>query len=154
MTVTVIYPSTAHRAYKIAAEAFASLAKEVSGDKVELVPAEKYVAPSGDLTVFIGNDEANCAIAGLLLEKKADAFGIRYGTDDYAIRTGKIDGSKILMLVGARPRAVIYAVYRYFELYCGCRWFWDGDRIKNAPLAVEWRSMVKRALQPAHYHRS
>lgn len=39
-------------------------------------------------------------------------------------------------MADARPRAALYAVYRYFEKFCGCRWFWDGDRIpkRNLPL--------------------
>ena len=45
--------------------------------------------------------------------------------DEYRIVS--TDGG--LRLVGANGRAVLYAVYDFFERQAGCRWFWDGDRV-------------------------
>ena len=123
MTIQVIYPAHAHGAYKIAAEAFSGLSEKVSGAFVTMLSDAELSASAADLTVLIGNDAANHCVSELYLSCKTDSFGIRYGTDDYCIRCEDIDGKRILMLVGGRPRATIYAVYRYFELFCGCRWF-------------------------------
>lgn len=35
----------------------------------------------------------------------------------------------MLYLASGRGRSAIYAVYRYFEYYCGCSYFWDGDTL-------------------------
>lgn len=62
-----------------------------------------------------------------------DAPSVKCGTDDFEIVA---DGGK-LRFAGGNIRGLIYAVYEYFERYCHCRWFWDGDTIpkqKNLPL--------------------
>ena len=136
MKFTIVYPSHAHRAYAIAAEIFSSLAKQVAGDYAEIISDDEYLshrAPE-EFTVLIGNDAVNDITARFYLKKQIDGFGIRYGTDDYCIRTTQIDGKQFLFLAGGRPRASIYAVYRYFERFCGCRYFWDGDRIPQTEL--------------------
>ena len=45
--------------------------------------------------------------------------------DEYRITS---DG-KGAVFAGANDRAVLYAVYDFFERQAGCRWFWDGDKI-------------------------
>ncbi len=54
---------------------------------------------------------------------------VRADTDDYEIRSVRENGRTVLRLAGGNTRAVFYAVYRYFERFCGCRWFQDGDSI-------------------------
>lgn len=138
MNFTIVYPSRSHRAYQIAADTFASLLGAVSGDLAEIITDEEYLSREVDktFTVLIGNDAVNDVTAGFYLKKQIDSFGIRYGTDDYCIRTAELDGKPFLFLAGGRPRATIYAVYRYFELFCGCRYFWDGDRIPKGELTL------------------
>ena len=138
MKITVVYPSRSHSAYRIAADCFCELSEQVASCVTVSVSDEVFSPdPASDLTVLIGNDAVNHVTAALYLAKQTDAFGIRYGTDDYCIRSLCADGVRYLLLAGGRPRATIYAVYRYFEVFCGCRWFWDGDRIPNASLCVE-----------------
>ena len=139
MKVIIVFPSRSHSAYKIAADEFSRLSIESAGCTSVIITDEKYLAAKrdGDLTVFIGSDAANSALADLYLKKKIDSTGIKYGTDNYLIRTESIDGEKFLLLAGGCPRATIYAVYRYFELFLGCRWFWDGDRIPKTALKTE-----------------
>lgn len=133
MNLTIVYPKKAHKAYKIAAEIFSKLAKDVFGASSALYNDEEYTKEkSRGITVLIGSDSENQIVAGLYLSQKTDTFGIRYGTDDYCIRSIVDADAKYLLLAGARPRSTIYAVYRYFEHFCGCRWFWDGDRIAKA----------------------
>ncbi len=50
---------------------------------------------------------------------------LRSGTDDFSITAEK---GKITFAAG-NVRGLFYAVYEYFERYCSCRWFWDGDII-------------------------
>jgi hypothetical protein len=62
MKLLVVYPKEAHRAYRIAAETFAQLAKQVSGADTRLVTDEDYIAgekSDAALTVLIGNDAVN-----------------------------------------------------------------------------------------------
>ena len=134
--LTVIRPAHAHHAYEIAAQTFADLAKKV-GD-VEVTTITDYerdsLADDGSTLVLIGSDAANHYTADLYLSKAINGFGIRYCTDDYCIRTVEYQGRKILILAGGRPRSTIYAVYRYFERFCDCHWFWDGDRLNKTEL--------------------
>lgn len=138
MKITVVYSRDSHKAYEIAADTFASLAREVSGAECRVLTDVEYKEAHGaeDFFVLIGSDAANPITASLYLSKKTDGFNIRYCTDDYCIRTVSADGEDFLILAGGRPRAALYAVYRYFELFLGCRWFWDGDRIKKGALVT------------------
>lgn len=129
MKIKIIYPSRSHRAYSIAAETFSALALQVSGIECALEKDTEVQTAEEQPVVVIGTDAVNQYAADLYFDRKIDDFRIRYNTDDYRIYTKEIDGRVHLFLAGGRPRAELYAVYRYFEKYCGCRWFWDGDRI-------------------------
>lgn len=136
MAITIVFPSRAHTAYEIAANTFADLAKQVAHEDAQLIIDDDYLhsAGSGELTVLIGNDAVNAVTAQMYLSGQTGSFGIRYGTDDYCIRSVVCNGNRFLILAGGRPRAALYAVYRYFERFCGCRYFWDGDRIPQCAL--------------------
>ncbi len=136
MKIRVIYPCAAHSAYRIAAETFAGLARAVSGAVVTLDGDRQLPLPdleAEERLAIIGSDAVNDAAAQLYLSGALAPLGIRTGTDDYCIRTCMYEGRETLLLAGGRPRAALYAVYRYFELYCGCSWFWDGDRLGAGP---------------------
>lgn len=138
MKITIVRPSEGHKAYEIAADTFAEMCKKVTGNESVVITDAEYSATSAaDITVLIGSDAVNNLTAELFLSRKTDGFGIRYCTDDYCIRTVEADGKFFLIFAGGRGRATIYAVYRYFEYYLGCRWFWDGDRIKEGELKTE-----------------
>lgn len=136
MTLTIISPSHAHLAYKIAAETFASLASEVCGAECRIITDLEPIPDDGSPLIVIGTDAVNHYAAELYFKRTIDDFGIRYGTDNYRIRSQEIGGREVIFFAGGRPRAAIYAVYRYFELFCGCRYFWDGDRIPKAGLKL------------------
>ena len=139
MNIFVVYPQNSHAAYKIAADEFVALAKRVGGRESETVTDAEFLAleEKPKQAVLIGNDSSNDVLAAFLLDGKISPLGFRYGTDGYTVRSEKIDETEYLILAGGRPRSTIYAVYRYFEKFCGCRWFWDGDRIPcgNLPFA-------------------
>lgn len=65
---------------------------------------------------------------------------VRRGNDDFSITA---DQGKIRFAAG-NVRGLFYAVYEYFERYCNCRWFWDGDIIpKRKKLPTENIRYVK-----------
>ena len=139
MKITVVYPKNSHTAYEIAADAFIDLCGRISDASAEKMTDADFLslsAPS-EYTVLIGHDAANDALASRMLDGKISAPGFRYGSDGYTVRTERIGETKYLILAGGRPRATIYAVYRYFEKFCGCRYFWDGDRIPHGALPFE-----------------
>lgn len=136
MKISVVYPRAAHSAYKIAAEIFASLASEVCSAECRLFVDNAELPCDSEAVVYIGSDAVNNKVAHLYLERKIDDLNFQYNTDAYRIFTEVIDSTPSLFLAGARPRSSIYAVYRYFEKFLGCRWFWDGDRLKKAPLVL------------------
>ena len=129
--LTIIRPSKAHGAYKIAAELFAGLSLKTAGVDSEIITDLEAGGRTPVDCVVIGSDAVNGYTASLCFDKAFDSFGIRYGCDDYALKSVENGSGAALLIAGGRPRAAIYAVYRYFELFCGCRWFWDGDRIKK-----------------------
>lgn len=135
MNIRIIYPSREHSGYKIACDIFSQMAKKVAGVESNICTDENIdKSMKYDLTVLIGSDAVNNVTASLYLSMKTESFAIRYSTDDYCIRSVNDSEDNYLILAGGRARSTIYAVYRYFELFCGCRWFWDGDRIEESEL--------------------
>lgn len=135
-TLYIVYPKNAHTAYRHAAEIFAELAYKVAGDTTALLTDGDPIPKDSHPLILIGTDAVNHLAGEWYLAKEIDDFGITYGADNYCIFTKEIAGRSCLFLAGGRPRATIYAVYRYFEKFCGCRWFWDGDRIPRSRLPL------------------
>ena len=55
MKITVVYPSNAHSAYKVASNNFIDLVKQVSGDEITAVTDSEYSSLNdSDLIVLIG----------------------------------------------------------------------------------------------------
>lgn len=48
--------------------------------------------------------------------------------DEYRI----VSDARGVVFTGANDRAVLYAVYDFFERRAGCRWFWDGDKVPRS----------------------
>ena len=131
MNLTVVYPKNAHSAYEISANEFIKLYSKITQKSPLKLTDQDYSALSNKpaCVVLIGNDSVNNIVGKFYLEGKIAPFNFSYGTDAYVIRTVQIDGTNYLILAGARPRATLYAVYLYFEKFCNCHYFWDGDRI-------------------------
>ncbi len=128
MGMIIVKPRIGERAYEIAAEAFASMYEKVTGITLPIVTEDDGVS---DL-VLVGSDAVNDIVMNLYLTGKTADFGIRYGTDDYCLRSVKTDGREMLILAAGRGRASLYAVYDYFERVGNCHYFWDGDVIAKA----------------------
>ncbi len=136
MQITIVCPYRGHSAYRIAAETFADLALRTADAGTFLITDKDPLPDDGSPVAVIGSDAVNHLAADLYLSRRIDDFGFRYNTDDYRVYTKVIDGRTYLFLAGGRPRSTIYAVYRFFEVFCGCRWFWDGDRIPKTELPL------------------
>ena len=112
----------------IAADEFVSLWQKITGEKLSVITKDD---PKSDLIV-LGSDAYNLFSHAKIVGKVIPPFTLAFGTDGYQIRSA-VDhgGRKLLFLAGGRPRALLYAVYRFFELRANCRYFWDGDRIPS-----------------------
>ena len=129
----ILIPDQGEIAYRRAGEAFRELYEKVTGVSPELI--DRY-EPGCDLAV-IGSDAVNDFTAQAFAEDRIDSFRIRYGTDDYAIRSVKAEGQVWLFLAGGRGRSTLYAVYDFFERAADCSYYWDGDvihRLDSVPL--------------------
>ena len=121
MIIYIVCPKNAHKAYRYAAEIFSELASKVSSAECIILDDQEPIPDSTDPIVVIGTDSVNNLAAELYLARDIDDFGIRYGTDEYRIYTRIIGEHTYIFFAGGRPRSIIYAVYRYFEKFCGCR---------------------------------
>ena len=115
--------------YSIAADAFSEMWKAVTGSLLEIITADDGAS---DL-VSLGSDASSAFTHGKIIEGVLPQFRLAVGTDAYALRSVKdSNGRRLLFIAGARPRALLYGVYAFFELQANCRYFWDGDIIPKA----------------------
>lgn len=121
----IIAPALGEAAYSHAVSAFASLWQQVTEEILQVVLQDDGT----DDVIIIGSDAVNDALTDKMISGEITDLGIRYGTDDYCIRSFKENGRRILILAGGRGRSTLYAVYDFFERVCDCHWFWDGDVI-------------------------
>lgn len=123
MSTIILAPNQGDTAYIKAAEAFKDLYKKVTEKDIEIKNCDDGVS---DL-IIIGSDSVNDFLMNEFLNLRLDSLKIRYGTDDYCIRSYDCQGRKTVILAGGRGRSTLYAVYDYFERFLGCHYFWDGD---------------------------
>ncbi len=134
MSLRVICPEGCEKAYLMAADIFCDMYKYVTGRKIERGTEDDGKSE----LVVIGHDAVNTFLMNEMLRDKTPELGIKYGTDDYCMKSFDKDGRHALILAGGRGRSTVYAVYDYFERFMGCRYFWDGDVIpKNEDIVIE-----------------
>ena len=63
------------------------------------------------------------------ISEKRVTFGIDATLDAAHDEYRIVSDSQGVRFVGANGRAVLYAVYDFYERQAGCRWFWDGDKV-------------------------
>ena len=131
MSAKILRP--AGEIFEIAASEFQKYAALLTGESPEVISED-----DGKSDLFVlGNDAENSFTAAAYLAGRLETSGVRCGSDDFAVRFSEKDGRRFVFLFGGGKRALLYAVYAYFETFCGCRWFWDGDRVprlKSLPL--------------------
>lgn len=111
--------------HNIAAEEFNKIYKKITGTTLEVLTEDDH---SSDL-VILGSDTDNLFTHHLVMENVIPGIKSRVMSDEYEFIYAEKDGRKFEILSGGRPRALLYAVYRFFELTASCRYFWDGDII-------------------------
>ncbi|MBR6553625.1 MAG: hypothetical protein IKT91_03355, partial [Clostridia bacterium] len=131
MSLLIVRPHNAHKAYTIAAEAFCALCHKVTGERpgivTDIAATQALPAHPSLRLVVIGGDDVN-----LLAREYKELLPIPCGGEGYAILSTTLKGHNALLLWGGRGRSTLYAVYRYFEVCLNCKWFWDGDRLPKA----------------------
>ena len=128
--ICLIKPETNEPAYKIAADSFASLWKQITGNSIKVLTDADQLPAEQDI-VILGSDSVNFEAHQMIDEKVIDGFDIRYGSDDYQLLSLKQNKRNILFIAGACGRSTIYAVYDFFQRQAGVRYFWDGDLIPS-----------------------
>jgi len=123
----IVYAADAPAAYRIAADACAELWEKVTGQSLELTTE----LDENEDAIIVGADDVCDSVRVLINEEVLDSLGIRYGTDDYCIRTLRRGTQTILLLAGGRGRSTLYAVYDFFHRAANCNYYWDGDTIPH-----------------------
>lgn len=129
----ILKPLCKFPSYDVASREFKRIYGEITGEEIEIITEDNGI----DDLVVIGSDSINSFVFDLIINKKLESLSICAASDDYLIKTINVDSRNILLLCGGNGRATIYAVYRYFEEFCGCSYFWDGDIIpkcKSVPM--------------------
>lgn len=112
----------------IAGQTFATLWQQITGKKLPLITEDDG---KSDL-IILGSDALNRFVHDKIMEHEVNQFDIRMDSDDYQL-ISKSDHKRTLLFIAAgRTRALFYAIYHFFELRAGCRYFWDGDLIPKA----------------------
>ena len=79
-----------------------------------------------------GNATSNRLLMALIRDGKLDFTGTNYTSDGFAMQSVMVDGKDLLIVSGGNSRAVLCAVYDYFERFCDVGCFWDGDQVPGA----------------------
>ncbi len=125
----IVYSEQAPKAYRIAAMECTRLWQTVTGER----PAVGESDDGNSDLILIGGEEVNAVTAEMALGGVLPSMRRQNGGDGYVLQSALWKGRRVLLLAGGRGRSTLYAVYRYFELAGGCRYFWDGDRIPTLP---------------------
>ena len=114
--------------YQIAADEVRKYWRLVTGVELESTQED-----DGSDLIVVGSDAVNAFTHAKIIEKVIPQFRMATGSDAYYIHSAcEPNGRRLLFLAGARPRSILYAVYRFFELRANCRYFWDGDIVPHA----------------------
>lgn len=123
----ILIPNS-QKIFQIAADTFAAYWEKITGTKPPVISEPD----ADDDMVVLGSDAENAFVRTLIEKGSLPPHGIRIGSDEYRILSQKENGRDLLILMGGSKRAILYAVYDYFERIGGCAYFWDGDRIPKA----------------------
>ncbi len=124
--MTAILIANEQPAHRLAAETFRDLWRLVTGHNLAITTTPPEDGP----LIILGSDAVNAFSHAKIVAKVIPQFALRTGTDDYQLASAvDLDGRELLFLAAGRPRALLYAVYHFFELRADCRYFWDGDII-------------------------
>ena len=124
----IVAPDTKRSEYVIATEEFVKYYRLITGETLQVKTEDDKKSD----VVFIGPPSVNRPLFDLVLMKKVPLITVKAGSEEYMVKTYRVDGRRILILAGGLGRSTLYAVYHYFEKVFGCRWYWDGDIVPTA----------------------
>ncbi len=127
----IIIAKDAPKPYRIAAEQCAYLWQAVTGETLSCTDTL-----STEDALILGADDQNPCVNQLMGEGLLDSLGIRYGTDDYCIKSLCRGEQKLLILAGGRGRSTLYAVYDFFQRAANCHYYWDGDTLPQGQIDI------------------
>jgi alpha-N-acetylglucosaminidase len=108
-----------------AAREFAKYASQITGSEPATAAPGVFNLESGQVRVLVGHTGATRSLADQgVLRVPGDL-----GEDGFLIRSLQDGGQRYLVLLGASPRATLYAVYHYLEKSCRVGFFSDGERV-------------------------
>ena len=115
--------------HSIASEEFNKIYEKITGTTLEIITEDDS---ESDL-IILGSDTDNLFVHSLVMANAIPGIKCKVMSDEYEFIYLEKEGRKFEILSGGRPRALLYAVYRFFELAASCRYFWDGDIIPENP---------------------
>ena len=96
MSLIILKPACAETGYAEAADIFARMYRQITGRTLPVAAQDDGIS---DLIV-IGSDAVNDFVMNEVLELRLENLGIRYGTDDYCIRSHRSGMRRALILAG------------------------------------------------------
>ena len=124
MTVKILIDEK-NPTHKIASGEFNRIYQAVTGKSLPVISEDDE---KSDLIV-LGSDNDNLFVHFLVMHNGIRIPKAKVMSDEYEFIYCEKNGRKIQILAGGRPRSLLYAVYRFFEITAGCRYFWDKDII-------------------------
>ena len=111
--------------HKIAADEFNKIYSKITGQTLEVITEDDHTSH----LIILGSDTDNVSVHHLVMENTISAVKCKVMSDEYEFISAEKNGRHLEILAAGRPRALLYAVYRFFELTASCRYYWDGDII-------------------------
>jgi len=128
-----------------AAEEFARYVGEITGARPSLEADGVCVLADGSAQAVIGRSAVTDALAKKGLLQIPDDLG----EDGFVIKSVANGRLHWLVLVGGSPRATLYAVYHYLEVFCRVGFFAEGERVPRLDaIPVAGIDVVERPRWP------
>jgi hypothetical protein len=128
-----------------AAQEFARYASQITGSRPVSITPGVFNLEGGRVRVVVGRTEATQSLVDRgVLRVPGDL-----GEEGFLIRSLQDGGQRYLVLLGASPRATLYAVYHYLEKYCHLGFFSDGEQVPRLErMPAEGLDLVERPRWP------
>lgn len=127
--------------YRIAAGVFADYWRKITNTELGIITEPV----DGEDLIVLGSDADSAFVRALVETDSIPAHGLCIGSDEYRLLSVRENDRDLLILMGGSKRAILYAVYDYFERVGKCAYFWDNDRIPKADtLPITGLDVVER----------
>lgn len=128
-----------------AAQEFAKYASQITGSKPTSTAPGVLNLESGQIRVIVGRT----GVTQSLVDRGVLRLPSDLSEEGFLIRSLQDGGRRYLVLLGASPRATLYAVYHYLEKCCRVGFFADGEQVPRLDrMPVEGLELVERPRWP------